>query len=125
MISGPRSRAFAGGVLLGVAGALVVLALELGWIVATAFGWFDGPGELGRFALYGGGLLIGAGLAAGIVEGALAAGLRTAPTAVFTLLAAPPVALVCALIFRGEHARTIPGHQVYAVVIGALLLGGG
>src|SRR3954471_16168029 len=117
MISGARGRAFAGGVLVGVAGAAVLALLEVGWILTTAFGWFDGPLELARFAVYGTGLLVGAGLAAGLVEGALAAALRGARTWVFTLLLAPAVVAACVMLFRGNYARTIPGHQIYAVLI--------
>ena len=42
----------------------------------------------------------------------------------YTALAVPPVALVCAQIFRGSYARTIAHHDAYAVAIGVVALAG-
>jgi arylsulfatase A-like enzyme len=123
----PR-RAFASGVALGIAGAALVALVELVYLIDTAYGWFDGPGELLRFAVYGLSALAGAGLVAGLAEGTLAAlAVRLwpgrVPSLAVTGLAAPPVALASALAFRGPHARTIPGHTLWAVLLGVGLLG--
>jgi arylsulfatase A-like enzyme len=121
-------RAFVRGVALGVAGAALVALVEILWIVKTAWGWFDGPAELVRFALFGGGVLLGAGLLIGLCEGALAAlAVRLfgrLPSLAVTALGVPAVAAVCAQLFAGSYAKTIPGHQLWSVLIGIALLGG-
>jgi arylsulfatase A-like enzyme/HEAT repeat protein len=122
-------RRFSSGAALGVAGALLVAALELGWIAKSALGYFDGPAELTGFILFTAGVLAGAGLFAGVLEGAVAWALDRAwrarvPTAALTALATPAIAIVSAQIFRGPKARTIPGHTLWSIAIGLALAGG-
>jgi len=122
----PR-RAFLSGVALGVFGAALLGLTELGFILKTALGYFDGAGELMRFAGLGGGVLCAAGLVAGLVEGglgALAVRLwpRHVPSLAVTALVTPPIALLSAQLFRGAWARTISGHQLYAAAIGLILV---
>ncbi|HEX9104461.1 MAG TPA: hypothetical protein VF997_19755, partial [Polyangia bacterium] len=128
-------RALAGGAVLGVAAGLALGAVEVVYVLATAGASFDGALETGRFALLTAAVLAGAGALAGAAEGLVAAAVAWASGALgdprrdqvwqarlYTALAMPPVALLCAQIFRGPHARTIAHHDVYAVAIGVAAL---
>ncbi len=128
-------RALTGGVVLGAAAGLLVGLFEAVYVVVTAGPSFDGAFETGRFALLTAAALAGAGALVGVVEGLVAAAVTQAASALgdprrdqlwqarlYTVLAVPPVALVCAQIFRGAHARTIPHHDAYAVAIGVAAL---
>ena len=127
-----RSRTLFAAVTLGGAGALLLAGIELGFLLGSAFGYFDGPAELARFAGCQLFLLLGAGVLVGLVEGGLASAIDALPqhrrSLAYTVLCAPPVAFVCAQIFRGPRASQLPGHHVYAVLIGlgalAALYGG-
>ena len=124
------------GVLLGVCAGLVVGGIELGYILTTAFGYFDGPLELARFAACDLGLLAAAGALAGLVEGVTAAAIGSTATtlgarragwvamtaALYTLVAVGPVVWLCAQIFAGPQALRIAGHTLYAIAIGACSL---
>ncbi|HEX4458541.1 MAG TPA: sulfatase-like hydrolase/transferase, partial [Polyangia bacterium] len=129
-------RSLAAGVVLGAfAGALVGL-LEAVWVVVTAGASFDGDAETARFCAATVGLLVGAGALVGLVEGLTAAAVSEAAhlagerkrdtelwqARLYTTLAVPPVALLCAQIFNGPRARNIAHHDVYAVAIGVVML---
>jgi arylsulfatase A-like enzyme len=129
MASGERPRWFRAGVLLGVGGGVVVGALELAWILASAFGYFDGARELARFALYAIGLCAGAGLVLGVVEGAIGWTLDRAfggrvPAWAFTACLAPAAVVVSVLAFRGAWARTLPGHRLLSAGLALVFVAG-
>ncbi len=131
-------RALAAGVVLGAfAGALVGI-LEATWVLVTAGASFDGDAEVARFCAAAVGLLVGAGALAGLAEALAAAAVTEAAhlagehkrdtalwqARLYTTLAVVPVALLCAQIFNGPRARTIAHHDVYAIVIGVVMLAG-
>ncbi|HEY2742998.1 MAG TPA: sulfatase [Polyangia bacterium] len=128
-------RALAGGVMLGVAAGLGLGIVEVVYVLMTAGASFDGAMENGRFVALTVATLAGAGALVGAAEGLIAAGVTMLGAALgdprrdqkwqarlYTALAVPPVALVCARIFRGPHAQTIAHHDAYAVAIGAVAL---
>ena len=123
--------------MLGVAAGIVVGVIEVAYVLATAGASFDGALETGRFVGLTLATLAGAGALAGVVQGLIGGAIAYASSALgdprrdqswqarlYTALAVPPVALVCAQIFRGPYARTIAHHDLYALAIGvgALLL---
>src|SRR6185312_16193261 len=129
-------RALCGGVVLGTVAGLGVGIIEVVYVLMTAGASFDGAWETGRFVALGIATLMGVGAAVGAAEGLVAAAVTMAASALgderrdqlwqarlYTALAVPPVALVCAQIFRGAHARTIAHHDAYAVAIGVVALG--
>src|SRR5438094_10066038 len=120
-------RGIAGGVVLGTAVGALLALFEATFVARSAWGYFDGAGELLRFALGALGVLAAGGALAGAAGGA-AAGLiaraaqaatnfggrsrREAWTArIYAALATVPVALACAQIFRGPRAQQIAGHD--------------
>jgi arylsulfatase A-like enzyme len=114
------------GVVLGAAAGLALGVVEVAYLALTAWACFDGPLELGRFAASLAGLCIGAGAVAGValsLAGALLGRLAArlgggAWTArLLALVAAGPIALAAAQVFRGPQARLIPGHTVFAVAL--------
>ena len=128
-------RALCGGVVLGTVAGLGVGIIEVVYVLMTAGASFDGAWETGRFVALGIATLMGVGAAVGAAEGLVAAAVTMAASALgderrdqlwqarlYTALAVPPVALVCAQIFRGPHAQTIPHHDAYAVAIGVAAL---
>ncbi|MGZ3440850.1 MAG: sulfatase, partial [Polyangia bacterium] len=129
-------RALAGGVVLGAAAGLALGLVETVYVLITAGASFDGALETGHFAALTVAALAGAGALAGVVQGLVGAAVERAASALgdprrdhlwrarlLTMLAVPPVALLCAQIFRGPFARTIAHHDAYAVAIGAVALG--
>jgi arylsulfatase A-like enzyme len=129
-------RALTGGVVLGASAGLALGLVEVVYVLVTAGASFDGVLETGRFAALTAAALAGAGALVGLVEGLIAAAVESAAAALgdprrdhlwrarlYTALAVPPVALVCAQIFRGPYARTIAHHDAYAVAIGVVALG--
>jgi hypothetical protein len=123
------------GLGLGAAGGALVGVIEVGWLLATAFGYFDGVFEILRLLACAVGLGAAAGACAGLLQGAAAllveSGARLlankSPLAewrarLVTALAIAPVAWVCAQIFRGPRAQQIAGHRLWAAVIGCLAL---
>src|SRR5581483_11355728 len=129
-------RGIAGGAVLGAAVGLVLALFEATFVARSAWGYFDGAGELGRFALGACGVLAAGGALAGAACGLAAAGIALAAAAlggrggreawiarIYTALATAPVALGCAQIFRGPQAQKIAGHDLYAVAIGLGALG--
>jgi arylsulfatase A-like enzyme/HEAT repeat protein len=111
---------------LGASTGLWLGGIEVLYVGYTSMPYFDGVGEFLRFAITVLAALLGLGAAVGAVEGALVAllsGRARTPNvraALAVALAAGPVALLCTQIFRGPRARTIPGHQAYAVAIGLM-----
>src|SRR5438552_13721872 len=96
-------------VLLGAAAGLLCGLGETLWLCASAAGYFDGPLEMLRLLLVLGAL--GGGV--GVLLGAIEAGVhRFAGPRLRTLLCAPPVAFICAQIFKGPQARTIAHHDL-------------
>ena len=130
-------RALGGGVVLGVAAGILVGLLEVAYVLGTAGASFDGAFETGRFIALTVAAVAGGGALVGCAQGLVAAAVEHASSALgdprrdqvwqarlYTALAVPPVALVCAQIFRGPHARTIAHHDAYAVAIGVVALAG-
>jgi arylsulfatase A-like enzyme len=128
-------RALCGGVVLGVAAAFGLGIVEVFYVLSTAGASFDGALENGRFVALTLATLAGAGALVGAAQGLVAAGVSTLAAALgdprrdqkwqarlYTALAVPPVALVCAQVFRGPRARTIAHHDAYAVAIGVVAL---
>ena len=129
-------RALGAGVILGALAGVLVGGLEAVWVLVTAAASFDGQAEVARFCASVIGVLAGAGTLVGVAEGLLAsavieaahaAGERKRDTAIwqarlYTTLAVPPVALLCAQIFTGPRARALPHHDVYAIAIGVMML---
>ena len=121
--------------MLGVAAGLGLGIVEVVYVLLTAGASFDGALETGRFVALTVATLAGAGAVIGAAEGLIAAGVTSLAAALgdprrdqkwqarlYTTLAVPPVALVCAQIFRGPRARTIAHHDAYAVAIGVVAL---
>ena len=117
--------------MLGTAAGLALGVVEAVYVIWTAGASFDGAFETGRFAALTAVALAGFGAVAGCAQGVVAAAVGWASAALgdprrdqlwqarlYTALAVPPVALGCAHIFRGAHARTIAHHDLYAVGIG-------
>jgi arylsulfatase A-like enzyme len=131
----PR-RTLCGGVVIGVLAGLWLAAVEIAYVLVAGTG---AAGHAGRFALvtallamcFGGVLGALAGLVAwgagrlGGLLGKRRVNELTATARVYTVLMTVPVALVCANLFSGRWARTIPLHDALAVVAGLLLLYGG
>jgi arylsulfatase A-like enzyme len=129
-------RALAGGAVLGAAAGVLVGLVDAAYVWATASASFDGLGEAGRFVVAVVGTLAGAGVLAGIAQGAVVAAVTEAAHALgerrrdagvwqarlYIMVAVPPVALACAQIFRGPRARAIAHHDAIAVAIGVAAL---
>jgi arylsulfatase A-like enzyme len=118
------------GAALGlVAGALLSL-VELGYLVATAAGFFDGAGDLASFAVraltVAGALGAIAGLALGSIAAVADALLlravsadrlaRARPLAV-AICAAPPSLWIALLTFRGPRAQTLPARPLLIALV--------
>ncbi|HEY3353423.1 MAG TPA: sulfatase-like hydrolase/transferase [Polyangia bacterium] len=124
-------RTVGGMVVVGLAAASVLAAIELGYL------WCQRGGvERGRLALVVPLLLLAAGAVLGLVEGLLVRAIGAGAAALgrrrpgvarwaawlYTALATPFVAWGCAQLFRGRYARTIPRHDLIAVLVGVVLL---
>lgn len=121
--------------MLGAAAGLLLGLVEVAWLLATAGASFDGARETAELVALTLAVLAGAGTLVGAVEGLLCAAVEEAAAALgdprrdavwharlYTALAVPPIALVCAQIFAGPRARTIAHHDLYAVAIGVVAL---
>ncbi|MCC6749704.1 MAG: sulfatase-like hydrolase/transferase [Deltaproteobacteria bacterium] len=125
-------RAMIGGVTLAVAGVLPLWLMELVYVLLVRRPTFDSIGQGLLFGVLL--LLIPAALAVflGAIEGAvvLAVSRLTGSLAkrrvaephwmacLYTLLLAPPIALVAALTFAGRRARELPGRHLLAAGLG-------
>ncbi|MDB4971271.1 MAG: hypothetical protein JWN44_6960, partial [Myxococcales bacterium] len=131
----PFRRSLAGGVVLGAAAGLALGLVEVVWLLLTAGASFDGALETGSFAALTALTVAGTGALVGLAQGVLAATVGEVAGALgdprrdhawearlYTALAVPLVALVCAQIFSGPRARTIAHHDLYAVGIGLVAL---
>jgi len=125
-------RAVCGGVVLGSSAALVLGLLEIGYLALASGASFPGPGFAVRFDLYALSVLVLAGALIGLLQGALgglvvvASGQLSRRRAsagewaarLYTGLATPGIALVCALAFQGRRAKTLPHKDLIAVGLG-------
>ncbi|MBI5480478.1 MAG: sulfatase, partial [Deltaproteobacteria bacterium] len=131
----PR-RTVCGGLIIGVLAGLWLAAVEIVYVLVAGAG---DSGDVGRLALVVGLLSAAFGGVLGVLAGLLAFGAgkagawlgkrrvneMTATARVYTALMTVPVALVCASLFTGRWARSIPFHDGLAVLVGLLLLYGG
>src|SRR4051812_31620813 len=108
-------------VLLGAAAGLLCGLIEAVWLLASAAGYFDGSAEVLRLVLTLLALGGAAGALAGVVEEGLWRALPRRPIS-YTLVCAPAVAWICAQVFAGPQARTIPHHDLWAVALGLAAL---
>jgi arylsulfatase A-like enzyme/HEAT repeat protein len=125
-----------GGLVTGVLAGLWLAVVEIVWVLLFGAG---AAGHAGRFALVVALLAMCCGGVFGALAGLVAWGAGrlgallgkrrvnelTATARVYAILLTVPVALVCANLFSGRWARTIPLHDGLAVVVGLLLLYGG
>jgi arylsulfatase A-like enzyme len=130
-------RALGGGAVLGAAAALVLALVEVVYLVVVARGSLPRRADLVRLVLCLPALLLLLGSLLGTALGALGGLVGLAADALarrrgaapiwsarlYTVVATPAIALVCAQAFQGRRARTIAHKDLVAVGLGLLLCG--
>jgi arylsulfatase A-like enzyme len=106
-------------VLLGAVAGLVLGIVEVAYLCATALGYFDGPLELGAFALATMLPLAAAGALVGAAEAGVAAIARSrnGRALAAAIASAPAIGWLATQLFAGPRAQQIPGHAAIAWIL--------
>ena len=130
-------RALSGGAVLGATAAAWLAVCEIAYVAVVSREAFASGGDVVRFAGFGAGLLLLAGVALGVLLGLVHAALgaladrlalrrSTAPiwaARLYTIAATPALAWLAALTFQGRRARTLPHKDLIAVALGVAAIG--
>jgi arylsulfatase A-like enzyme len=123
--------------VLGAAAAAWLALCEIAYVAMVSRDAFASGADVARFAGFGAGLLLLAGVVLGVLLGFVHAALgaladrlarrrSTAPiwsARLYTIAATPALAWLAALTFQGRRARTLPHKDLIAVAIGVVAIG--